>query len=681
MSVESPKTRCSSSKSGPPWGTGCGSNTSTLKCPDSTSAKKPSHPQESTPDHQAKSPQARSSRKCGRLPSPTTGSAGSKQRHLSRIASGTVDTTLPLGSSTMDTFLSPTGSLSEVVKPLTPSITSTPLGKAGPREGQTTSSDSRHSSASLFTSSSFNLPRFPSMGLGSLTPSVPSITGSHHISSTWAPNPVPSGPSTPWLTIDQANSLFGLASKCQALGIKLTKDFQTLSGLEAIHCNSVQGMAHEMLTLGHSTCEAAYAAILWDDITEAEREAMTRCLCSEADAAWKKMHEVMYNHKLEYDRWLSAFLKETEATLANMRDQIWAAISALVESEGMTLEDCLSLMLRILPLLLQIPMDVSYEMQILLIIAYCLESLVYRRWHPKQGGVSPFCKEVRASRTLTKVLGGIHRQDSEGANCAPSPTISEGSVGLGGSRDSRAWSCSHSRSITSHHSRRSGSAQSQTTKDDKESSSKSKPSHAEEDAPCDDEYVDIHGGNAKVLSNGQLASDGDEGLGRSPIRNILSGVSHIFGTHEETDIESDHEEKTPSAQQKWCQPSPKEEMSSKESSSEEEQPIDETLRNKVWQWAQCLDTNFDAWWCKKIAKGTPGWATRDTMICDLPEHGKGQPNHLDLVGPPLEYMRGRQVFEGIQLDIYDLCRFYILGTMGDPPEFPAPRKPATHGQI
>ena len=308
-----------------------------------------------------------------------------------------VDTTLPISSSTMDTFRSLMGSLSEVIEPLVTSITSTPLGKVAPREGWMISSDSRHSSASLFASLGFNLPSFPSMGLRSLTPSVPSITGSHRVSSTWPPNAFPSGPSTLRLTINQATSIFGLASKCQTLGIKLAKDFQMLSGLEAIHRNSIQGMAHEMLTLGHSAQEAAYAAILWDDIMEAEHEVMTCRLHSEADAAWKKMHEVMYNHQLEYNQRLSDFLQEAEATLANMRDQIWTAICALAESEGVTFENCLSLMLRILPLLPQIPMDVLYETQILLTIAYCPESLVYRRWHPKQGGVSPFHKEVRAS--------------------------------------------------------------------------------------------------------------------------------------------------------------------------------------------------------------------------------------------------------------------------------------------
>ena len=272
------------------------------------------------------------------------------------------DITLPISSSMSDTFRSLMGSLSNVIEPLAPSITSTPLGKASPREGRTTSSDSRHSLALLFASSSFSLPGYPSMGLGNLTPSVPSITGSQHISSTWPPNLVSSRQSTPRLTIDQANSIFGLASKCQALGIRLAKDCQVLSRLEAIHRNSIQGMAHEMLTLGHSAQEAAYAAILQDNITEVEHEAMARHLHSKADVTWKKMHEVLYNHQLEYDQWLTDFLKEAEMMLANMRDQIWTTVHALAESEGMTFEDCLNFGLCILLLLLQIPVDISYQM-------------------------------------------------------------------------------------------------------------------------------------------------------------------------------------------------------------------------------------------------------------------------------------------------------------------------------
>ena len=135
-----------------------------------------------------------------------------------------------------------------------------------------------------------------------------------------------------------------------------------------------------------------------------------------------------------------------------MRDQVWATVCALAENEGITFNDCLSLALHILHLLPQIPMDVSFQMQIPLIIAYCPESSIYRRWHPGQGGVSPLCKEVRASWTLTKVLGRVTHQCSEGVDCPPSPTVSDNSVGSGGPRGSRAQSCSHAQSFTSHHS-------------------------------------------------------------------------------------------------------------------------------------------------------------------------------------------------------------------------------------
>ena len=198
--------------------------------------------------------------------------------------------------------------------------------------------------------------------------------------------------------------------------------------------------------------------------------------------------------------------------------------------------------------------------------------------------------------------------------------------------------------------------------------------------------MEVGKGDAEVLSDGQVASDGDEGQGHAQIQNTLTGVSHVFGTHEETDAkaESNTEEKIQSAQRKQRQPSPKEDMPSKESgesSSEEEQPSDKALRDKARQQARQLDPNFDAWWCKKIAKGVAGWATRDTMICNLPKHRKVQPNHPDLVGPPLDYMGEYQVFNGIRSGIYDLCQFYILGMTSDPPELPAPQEPATCGQI
>ena len=215
-------------------------------------------------------------------------------------------------------------------------------------------------------------------------------------------------------------------------------------------------------------------------------------------------------------------------------------------------------------------------------------------------------------------------------------------------------------------------------------SSKSESSHEEENAPCEDEDAEAGNSEVEVLSNGQAASDGKEGQGHPQIQNTITGISHIFSMHEETDEESNPGEKIQSIRQKQCQPSPKEDMPSKDSSgssSKEEQPTNEALCNKARQRAQQLDTNFDAWQRKKIAKGIAGWATRDTMICDLPKHGKAQPNHPDTVGLPLDYMGECQVFDGIRSDIYDLCWFYILGMTGDLPEFPCTSGTSTWGQI
>ena len=262
--------------------------------------------------------------------------------------------------------------------------------------------------ASIYTSLNFNLPGYPAVGPGNLTPTVPSLAGSHHLLSTWPPGMFTSRPSSLHLTIGQANSIFKLAAECQALSIKLAKDFQVLSGQEAMHRNSIQGMTYETLTLGCSAREAAYSAILHDGVFEAECEAMTHRLCSDADTMWKEMHEVMYNHQLQYDWQLSTFLTDMEMTLKNMRGDIWATIHTLAENEGITFDTCLGLTLQVRNLLLQIPIDISIQTQIPLTIPYCPESSIYRRWCPEQGSISPLCKEVRASCTLSKVLGGGH---------------------------------------------------------------------------------------------------------------------------------------------------------------------------------------------------------------------------------------------------------------------------------
>ena len=213
--------------------------------------------------------------------------------------------------------------------------------------------------------------------------------------------------------------------------------------------------------------------------------------------------------------------------------------------------------------------------------------------------------------------------------------------------------------VAGHH-----SVHSHATEGSEVSSSECELSHDEEDITGEDENTEADKGGVETSSDGQVASDGKEGQECPQTQDTLTGIGQVFGRHEDTDPESNPGEKIQPVQQKRCPKSPKEDSplkASSESSSEEEPPTDEALRDEARQKAWLLDTHFNAWHHKKIAKGVAGWATRDTMICDLLKHGKMQPNHPDPMGPPLDYMGECQVFNDIWSNIYDLCRFYTLG--------------------
>ena len=124
--VESPKTKCSSGKGGHHRSSGCSSNTSTPKCPDSTSAKKPSNSKEPAPKEQDKSPKSCSSCKCGRSPSLSAESARRKWKEAHTEDTHELNSTLPVSSSGFDDFCSLMGSHREATELQPPTITLTP---------------------------------------------------------------------------------------------------------------------------------------------------------------------------------------------------------------------------------------------------------------------------------------------------------------------------------------------------------------------------------------------------------------------------------------------------------------------------------------------------------------------------------------------------------------------------
>ena len=127
-------------------------------------------------------------------------------------------------------------------------------------------------------------------------------------------------------------------------------------------------------------------------------------------------------------------------------------------------------------------------------------------------------------------------------------------------------------SVAGHH-----SVCSHATEDDRVLGSESELSHDEGDSTGEDDDVKEKGG-IETSSNGQVALDGKEGQEHPHTQDTLTSISQVFGTHEDTDPESDPREKIQSICQKWHLKSPKED-------SPPRNPVNHLLR-KSHQWTR-----------------------------------------------------------------------------------------------
>ena len=132
--VESRRAKHSGDKGSPTRSSGHSSNTSTPKCPNSTSIKKPSSSKGLTSNGLERSPKAHGSHKHGHSLCSSAKSIGHKWKDVHLDGDCTLNSTLPVSSSAFDGLRSPMGFHSDGTKPLPPSITSTPLGLGGPRQ-------------------------------------------------------------------------------------------------------------------------------------------------------------------------------------------------------------------------------------------------------------------------------------------------------------------------------------------------------------------------------------------------------------------------------------------------------------------------------------------------------------------------------------------------------------------
>ena len=265
-----------------------------------------------------------------------------------------------------------------------PTSTSTPNKTRGGLCHHSSSSDSRCSMTPFEMGMYGSFSYFSSTGVhhGSITP-MTSIAGSQQVtSSRWqltrSFSPLLSQ-AMDTLSTEQATEIYQLAAECQALGSKLTKQFQNLSGLEAVHHATAQAAAHETINMGCMARSTAFGVATATQTDEKDESSMHR-LHAKANQAWKETNEVIFSHLLKYDTQLAAFISTTESTFQAKRVEIWRCIHNLADTANIPHRICLPLALQTLDQLPAIPWNLSYHAGIPLMFAYGPESYNFQTW-------------------------------------------------------------------------------------------------------------------------------------------------------------------------------------------------------------------------------------------------------------------------------------------------------------
>ena len=535
------------------------------------------------------------------------------------------------------------------------------------------------------------LPSSTGMCHSSITPVI-SIAGSQQVTSSGWQLTRSFSPLLPQamdsLSAGHAPEIYQLAAECQALGSELTKQFQNLSRLEAVHHTAAQAAAHENIKEGCMACSATFGIATATQTDEEHKSYMCR-LHIEANQAWKDANEVIFSHLLNYDTQLVAFISTAEGTLQAKCDEIWRCFHSLADTANIPHRICLPLALQTLDQLPAIPWDLSYCTGIPLMFAYGPESYDFQTWSTARDREYLLDNDTWATNLLSCKL--VCMTDGAGPD-DPSPIRATSPAGLAGSATPPLQHIHHpdpapelpftrlkrkGLDLAPHPAptarRPNPSPQLPqmvktvmiATQHPKRAMSLKKKDEADSDggAPGDSKGSD-GGGSVGDSSGGSSKISDTDGQDEDSDREIYESDSET----EESDSESSSSssESNDETLTKATLPVKKTSGSNPNISQMLSLPdldrkdLKEERKIQQCKDAHLLDEKFGKWWDQMISKGHNEWNMHDTMTCD----------HAD----PCKEAK----FPDPISNKYDLCQFYQVRLSGALPDFPSPHEPATH---
>ena len=170
--------------------------------------------------------------------------------------------------------------------------------------------------------------------------------------------------SAPQLTTDHTQTIFNLACEGRHLKERIAWEFVELSSREVLFRTQAQSTSHEAL----ASTRPEHFSTLYQTLQSNEAPLDVRNKAMEeivdaANKAWSRANETLFQHVLDYEGKLNAFLTKVGGWIREQEERVWTTISQIAEDTGAPVCAFLDTLFRLLDTLPSLPANLSYQSQ------------------------------------------------------------------------------------------------------------------------------------------------------------------------------------------------------------------------------------------------------------------------------------------------------------------------------
>ena len=137
------------------------------------------------------------------------------------------------------------------------------------------------------------------------------------------------------LTADHTKTIFNLACEGRHLKEQIAREFLKLSSGEVLFRTQAQSTSHEALVSTRpERFSTLYQILRSDEEPPDVRDKAMQEIVDAANRAWSRANETLFQHVIDYEEKLNAFLTKVGGWIREQEERIWTVIFQIVEDTG-----------------------------------------------------------------------------------------------------------------------------------------------------------------------------------------------------------------------------------------------------------------------------------------------------------------------------------------------------------